>query len=411
MSFRDEELWTAWVCPVGVASAGDAGGDSDVKRLTDSIFLHSHGHPVMMFDRTQFIKLLYDSLPNRKQHVLTGKAVQSLSQDSDGVTVTCTDGSGFRGDILVGADGVHSTVRRLISPELSKRHVGDVNGPEMIEAGPFVATYQCLFGTSTGLSGRLQSDSMIEVHDRGVSWHLLTLGEDRVAWFLFVHRGKKGLIARRGNRYAVADAEELAARYAAHPVWKDGKVTFRDLWKTRLPGSGKVVDLEEGILERRFWSRDRVVLLGDAVHKMTPNISLGANNAIESTVILTNMLHAMYENAARVPKKVEAEVAESRSTHLSMVREAFEGYANQRYDRAKMCVELSGLYTRFGAWDNWGYEVLGRYLAPLVGERLPVSWLFSPIAKGGAVLDFIEESDRQEGRIRWDHEGKVAEPP
>ena len=56
------------------------------------------------------IEKLYNHL-QRKQKVLLSKKVVSVRHEGAKVKVTTKDGSEFVGDILVGADGVHSTVR------------------------------------------------------------------------------------------------------------------------------------------------------------------------------------------------------------------------------------------------------------------------------------------------------------
>ena len=47
-----------------------------------------------------------------------GAPVVSYVEDADGVTVTLADGSTARGDVLVGADGIRSAVRRQMQPEV-----------------------------------------------------------------------------------------------------------------------------------------------------------------------------------------------------------------------------------------------------------------------------------------------------
>lgn len=54
----------------------------------------------------------------QKDKVLTSRRVVSFDSDEHGVSVECQDGSVHRGNILVGADGIRSTVGRQIS-ELS----------------------------------------------------------------------------------------------------------------------------------------------------------------------------------------------------------------------------------------------------------------------------------------------------
>lgn len=56
------------------------------------------------------LKILYDNIKD-KTKVLTRKRVDNVDFVGEGVVVKTTDGSSYQGDILVGADGIHSTVR------------------------------------------------------------------------------------------------------------------------------------------------------------------------------------------------------------------------------------------------------------------------------------------------------------
>lgn len=51
----------------------------------------------------------------QKDKVLTSRRVVSFKMDEDGVSVECQDGSVHRGSILIGADGIRSTVSRQMS--------------------------------------------------------------------------------------------------------------------------------------------------------------------------------------------------------------------------------------------------------------------------------------------------------
>lgn len=57
------------------------------------------------------LKLLYDNIKD-KTKILTRKRVHQAKMTDVGVVVETTDGSLHEGDILVGADGIHSAVRR-----------------------------------------------------------------------------------------------------------------------------------------------------------------------------------------------------------------------------------------------------------------------------------------------------------
>ncbi len=56
---------------------------------------------------------MYDRLPD-ESYVQTGKFVCNVIDTEDGVQVEMTDGTVEEGDILLGCDGVHSTVRELM---------------------------------------------------------------------------------------------------------------------------------------------------------------------------------------------------------------------------------------------------------------------------------------------------------
>jgi 2-polyprenyl-6-methoxyphenol hydroxylase-like FAD-dependent oxidoreductase len=68
----------------------------------------------MLLERTRFLEVLYDKLPDNKNKVLTGKSVLGIEQGENGVLVRLQDGSVESGDIVIGADGVHSTVRGIM---------------------------------------------------------------------------------------------------------------------------------------------------------------------------------------------------------------------------------------------------------------------------------------------------------
>jgi len=54
--------------------------------------------------------MLYNKIPAEKIHL--GKRVVALKQDADKVSVQCKDDSVYEADILIGADGANSAVRK-----------------------------------------------------------------------------------------------------------------------------------------------------------------------------------------------------------------------------------------------------------------------------------------------------------
>lgn len=71
------------------------------------------GWPCLLIERKVWIRTLYESLQDTsKSKVRTRVGLASFVEDEQGVTVVTTAGEEIRGSILIGADGVHSIVRR-----------------------------------------------------------------------------------------------------------------------------------------------------------------------------------------------------------------------------------------------------------------------------------------------------------
>ena len=64
-------------------------------------------------ERRSFLRILYENHPD-KSRIKTGKRVVDVEEQENGVIVKLEDGTTEHGDILIGCDGVHSTVRELM---------------------------------------------------------------------------------------------------------------------------------------------------------------------------------------------------------------------------------------------------------------------------------------------------------
>lgn len=90
--------------------------DTTVLRL---IAQHT-SRPFLFMERRFFIQTLYDNLPAESKHrIRDHNGMVSFREDDEGVTVTTEKGEEIRGNLLVGADGVHSNVRSLLSDYLA----------------------------------------------------------------------------------------------------------------------------------------------------------------------------------------------------------------------------------------------------------------------------------------------------
>lgn len=108
------------------------------------------------------------------------KRISKVEHNESEVAVTCDDGTTISGDVLVGCDGVHSTVRREM---WRLAHLQEQTSFDPTDKDLLLAEYQCLFGISTHTKG--VNDSEISVnHDEGFSTMVIG-GKQKVFWFMF----------------------------------------------------------------------------------------------------------------------------------------------------------------------------------------------------------------------------------
>ena len=70
-----------------------------------------HGYPVIFIQRQMLVQALYDNL-RCKHKVLVQKRLVQVQPLEHGVQAITKDGSTYTGDIIIGADGMHSAVRK-----------------------------------------------------------------------------------------------------------------------------------------------------------------------------------------------------------------------------------------------------------------------------------------------------------
>jgi FAD dependent monooxygenase len=106
------------------------------------------------------------------------------------------------------------------------------------------------------------------------------------------------------------------------------------------------------------WTWGRIVCLGDAIHKMTPNLGQGGNQAIESAAVLTNCLVEM----------LARNQISGKNLGIGEIENALKKYQSIRQKRSRRFVDLSGALTRNEALATWRNTLRFLYMEPLSGE-------------------------------------------
>ncbi|MDG4820716.1 FAD-dependent monooxygenase [Asanoa sp. WMMD1127] len=215
--------------------------------------------------RSDLYRALHDEAVARDIPVLTGKRFVGLTQTATGVRAEFADGSTAAGDVLIGADGIYSAVRRAIDP----------TAPPPVYAGlvgnggfaPPIAAVDATPGHYEMIFGRRAFFGYVVAPDRAVWWFANVPRRTEPA------RGELATIdwRTRLTELFADDAGPALAVIAATPAL--------------LP-----MDPIQSIRGLRAWHAGRVALVGDAAHAPTPTSGQGASLSIEDGLMLAKCL-------------------------------------------------------------------------------------------------------------------------
>jgi 2-polyprenyl-6-methoxyphenol hydroxylase-like FAD-dependent oxidoreductase len=251
--------------------------------------------------RAHLLDVLYRSLPPGT--VQFGVSLKSIPTDAD---------------LVIGADGIHSQVRREFFGEVKPRYLGYRSHRLIMEN---VAAVRCF----------------TEYLGRGQRIGLVPIGEKRLyVWTTYNSPKEEKLAPDLARRFAQFTDDTLQRLFAALPPAESIITTeIEELW------------MDDWV---RVSTSNCAVLLGDAAHALTPNIGQGAGMAMEDAAVLAEELasgaeieHALGNYAQRRKPRVETVMRVSREVGEDGQRTSALGcwLRNRRIERAGRDVERS----------------------------------------------------------------------
>ena len=220
------------------------------------------GAPYLLLHRGDLHAAIASIVPRQLIHL--NQRLVGLESVKDGVTLSFADGAHRTADALVGADGVHSLVREILF------------GPEKPHFTGRVA-YRTTFPT-----GHLDA---LDIGDNTKWW-----GADRHIVVYFVKPNREEIYFVTSTPESLFEVES----WSSHGDIETLRIAYEDFHpqvRAVLAACQRVnkwAIVERDPLPR--WGDDRIVLLGDAWHPMTPYMAQGAAMAVDDAAVLSRCL-------------------------------------------------------------------------------------------------------------------------
>ncbi len=248
-------------------------------------------------------------------NVRLGCSFTSITQDTNGVDVSFTDGQKKRYDLVIGADGLYSKTREALFPHAPKpRYTGQ-------------AVWRAVMPRPPEVQGAMMWLGRVKPGVNPVS-------KDEMYLFLTEHRPTNDHVDpatfATTLKALLADFPAPLVQKIREQITPQSQIVFRPL---------------EAMLMPQPWHQGRVVLIGDTVHATTPHLASGACIGIEDAIVLAQEI--------------------GRADDVGSALRAFE---SRRWERCRMVVEnslrLGELEMTNGSKDEQA-QIMGQSLGAL----------------------------------------------
>jgi 6-hydroxynicotinate 3-monooxygenase len=226
------------------------------------------GAPYLLMHRADLHEAIASTVP--ESAVLRNRKLAGVEQNAERATLRFDDGSAASADLVIGADGVHSTIREWMLGAENPRWTGRV-------------AYRTTFPAA--LLGGMEIESSCTKWwgpDRHIVTYYTTAARDEV--YFVTSQPEPVEWMTRESWSATGDLQVLRDAFAGfHPNIQR--------FLAACPQVHKWVLLERDPLPK--WCEGRVTLLGDACHPMTPYMAQGAATSLEDAAVLSRCLEGV----------------------------------------------------------------------------------------------------------------------
>ncbi|MFG1610333.1 FAD-dependent monooxygenase [Actinoplanes sp. NPDC049265] len=269
-------------------------------------------HRYLLVHRVRLNDLLAETVG--PDNIRLNSRITGYDETGDGVTARFGDGSTAEADVLIGADGAYSVVRSQLVP-----------GSDAVEH----AGHHAWRSVVTPPEGVAVDQGVIVVGDRRTRGGYVPTVDGTVYWLV----NQLAADPLRGT------AKEQAAERAVH-LDTTG-------WNPALPALIESTPDDKVLYNQIMlvpplstWVSDRVALVGDAAHALSPHITAGASLGVEDSMLLARLLVA----ADSVPAAL-AGYERDRIPHYRLVNEL-----SKKVEESATPEEFAATYVAFSHW-------------------------------------------------------------
>ncbi|MFE7462400.1 MULTISPECIES: FAD-dependent oxidoreductase [unclassified Streptomyces] len=252
------------------------------------------GVPCVCISRADLLAALLDQIGDVP--IRLNAAAEGFEVAGDRARVLLADGSSAEADLLVGADGFNSAVRRQLAGPDEPAH----------DSG-----YIAWLGITEYRHPRFAPGSVVHLWGDGMRFGLVDIGGGRLYWW-----GTKNMPYERSSTWDGGKAGVLDA----YSGWPD---EVREAIRVTPPADLLTLNTRDRSFLRP-WGTGPVTLLGDAAHPMLTSLGQGSAMAMEDAAVLARHLR-----------------------HAPDVPRGLRGYEAARYDRTRTMVEATRSISEF----------------------------------------------------------------
>ncbi|WP_067093873.1 FAD-dependent monooxygenase [Marinomonas atlantica] len=255
--------------------------------ITPSTFVNNRTQfKTVALHRGKLQEILLRNVSEERIHL--GYQYSRVESTNEGLQVSFANNQQRIADFMIGADGLRSKVRQFVMPDSALR-----NGQQVCWRG--VANIQLPESSNAQLT---------ELWGDGTRFGFVPIGPDQVYWY--------ATASSKRNYYFESDraADSLRKLFSSYITCVDNII---DSTPQDLIIEGNMYDIKP----LKHWFSNRVVLLGDAAHAITPNLGQGGALAIEDSYAIAEKLEHFSD-----PATAFLEFQQARQTRVDRVSKA-----------------------------------------------------------------------------------------